>query len=180
LPTAAAFQVAFRSPLIGNIVLFAGLLGLVSTWNALFFSATRILFVLAKDGFVGALFRGIHPRFGTPAAAIALVGLLIPITSLLGKGVISPLLSLLSVVMAGIYAMVCLGVVILRRRGGDRYHSIGAIRKAVPYLALGVCGLIIVFASLEPLKTLKSGHWPIEWVALLAWSAGGMWLARTK
>ena len=65
LPTAAAFQAAFRSPVIGNIVLFAGLLGLVSTWNALFFSSTRILLVLASDGFVSPMFRTLHPRFGS-------------------------------------------------------------------------------------------------------------------
>jgi amino acid transporter len=56
LPTAAAFQAAFQSAAIGNIVLFAGLLGLVSTWNALFFSATRILLVLAADSFVPPAF----------------------------------------------------------------------------------------------------------------------------
>jgi basic amino acid/polyamine antiporter, APA family len=178
LPTAAAFQAAFGSQLTGNIVLFAGLLGLVSTWNALFFSATRILFVLAKDGFVGVMFRGLHPRFGTPAASIILVGLLIPIVALFGKGVISPLLSLSSIVMAGIYAMVCLGVIILRRRAGPQYTSFSAFRNLVPYLALTACLVIAVFASLEPLRTWYSGRWPLEWITLLAWGAGGMWLAR--
>src|SRR6202034_2424388 len=66
LPTAAAFQAAFQSAAIGNIVLFAGLLGLVWTWNALFFSATRILLVLAADGFVPPAFGMLHPRSGSP------------------------------------------------------------------------------------------------------------------
>jgi amino acid transporter len=178
LPTAAAFQAAFRSPVIGNIVLFAGLLGLVSTWNALFFSATRILLVLAADGFVSPTFRILHRRFGSPKNAIIFLGILIPILALLGKGVIGPLLSSFSIVMAGIYAMVCIGVIILRRRAGVQILSAGAHKVVLPYLALGACVLIELFALLEPLRAWRQGRFPVEWLMLLAWGSWGIWLAR--
>jgi len=177
LPTAAAFQAAFQSPVIGSIVLFAGLLGLVSTWNALFFSATRILLVLAADGFVSPTFRILHRRFGSPKNAIIFLGILIPILALLGKGVIGPLLSSFSIVMAGIYAMVCIGVIILRRRG-VQILSAGAHKVVLPYLALGACLLIELFALLEPLRAWRQGRFPVEWLMLLAWGSWGIWLAR--
>jgi len=178
LPTAAAFQAAFDSPSIGNLVLFAALLGLISTWNALFFSATRVLFVLAEGGFVSAAFRTVHPRHATPTVAIVTVGVLIPLCALLGKAVIGPLLSLFSIVMAGIYATVCLGVILLRRRTPATTDSVGALRKSLPYLALSACLLIAVFASIGPLQAWGSGRWPLEWLALLGWTACGIWLAR--
>jgi amino acid transporter len=167
LPTAAAFQAAFHSPAIGNAVLFAALLGLISTWNALFFSATRVLFVLAQDGFVSALFRTTHPRFFTPTAAIVAIALVIPVCALLGKAVIGPLLSLFSVVMAGIYATVCLGVIRLRRS-----------QSWLPGLALASCFVIAAFASLEPLRNWNNGRWPFEWLLLLVWTGCGIGLGR--
>ena len=177
LPTAAAFQAAFQSAAIGNIVLFAGLLGLVSTWNALFFSATRILMVLAADGFVPPAFGTLHPRSGSPTNAIFLVAILIPSVGLLGKGVIGPLLSSFSVVMAAIYALICAGVIILRRTAQARNISKRRRRLLLPCLALGACGAIEAFALLEPVRAWRAGHWPIEWLMLLVWGFCGVWLA---
>jgi APA family basic amino acid/polyamine antiporter len=178
LPTAAAFEAAFQSPVIGKIVLFAGLLGLVSTWNALFFSGTRILLVLAADGFVSPAFRTLHPRFGSPKNAIVFLAVLIPTLGLLGKGVIGPLLNSFSVVMAGIYAFVCAGVVILRRRADVRSASGRAHELVLPCLALGACAAIEAFALLEPVKAWHAGRWPVEWLVLLFWGFCGLWLAR--
>ena len=178
LPTAAAFQAAFRSPAIGNIVLFAGLLGLVSTWNALFFSATRILLVLAADGFVSPMFRTLHLRFGSPKNAILFLAVIIPVLALLGKGVIGPLLSSFSVVMAGIYAMVCLGVIILRKRKRAGIASGDSHWPVLPCLALCACAAIEVVALVEPLRSWRQGRPPLEWLFLLAWGCWGIWLAR--
>jgi amino acid transporter len=178
LPTAAAFQAAFRSPAVGNIVLFAGLLGLVSTWNALFFSAARILLVLAADGFVSPVFRTLHRRFGSPKNAIVFLAVFIPALALLGKGVIGPLLSSFSIVMAGIYAMVCLGVIILRKRTRAGIVSGGSPWTVVPCLALCACAAIEVFALIEPIRSWHRGQPPLEWAFLFAWGCWGIWLAR--
>lgn len=178
LPTAAAFQAAFQSPAIGNVVLFAGLLGLVSTWNALFFSATRILLVLAADGFVSPAFGVLHPYSRSPKNAIVFLGALIPAVGLLGKGVIGPLLSSFSVVMAGIYAMICVGVIILRCPADIRSRVERMHQFALPCLALGACVAIETFALLEPIRAWRAGRWPIEWLVLLVWGFCGVWLAR--
>jgi basic amino acid/polyamine antiporter, APA family len=177
LPTAAAFQAAFQSAAIGNMVLFAGLLGLVSTWNALFFSATRILLVLSADSFISPAFGTLHPRFGSPKNAIFFVAILIPSVGLLGKGVIGPLLSSFSVVMAGIYALICGGVIILRRKAENRDTTERVRRLALPCLALGACAAIEAFALLDPVRAWRAGHWPIEWLMLFVWGLCGVWLA---
>jgi hypothetical protein len=102
------------------------------------------------------------------------VGILVPLGSLLGRGVIGPLLGAFSVVMAGIYALVCWGAIILRRQHVQRAPwNWGDL---VPYLALASCAAIATFASLEPLKTWSNGRAPIEWLVLLAWGACGAWL----
>jgi basic amino acid/polyamine antiporter, APA family len=176
LPTAAAFQTAFNSARLGNMVLLAGLLGLISTWNALFFSATRILLVLAQSGFVSARFQRLHPRFTTPTAAIVLLGTLIPLGALLGKGVIGALLSAFDIVMAGIYATVCLGAIRLQR--ADAQQKRWSVRGLLPPVALASCAAIALLASLEPLAAWRNGRLPIEWLLLLAWGLCGAWLMR--
>ena len=175
LPTAAAFQVAFQSPLIGRIVLFAALLGLISTWNALFFSATRILWVLSESGFVGSMFRPLHPRFGTPVSATVVIAIAIPLCALLGKAGLGPLLNLFSIIMAAIYAIVCYGLIRLRRRD-SRDRPTTLFGASLPYLALAVCGVIAALSIVEPLKAWSGSGIPKEWLALLAWSACGVWL----
>jgi APA family basic amino acid/polyamine antiporter len=174
LPTAAAFQAAFNSETIGKVVLFAALLGLISTWNALFFSATRILAVLSKDGFVGSRFSMPNARFGTPTLSIVVIGVAIPICALLGKGVIGPLLSLFSVVVAGIYATVCFGVIVLRR---NRSTRVTTASLALPYLALSSCLVIAVFGMTDPIEAWLRGRLPIEMIVLIGWAACGLLMA---
>lgn len=177
LPTAAAFQAAFRSPLLGNIVLFAGLLGLISTWNALFFSSTRILLVLAADRFIAPTLASLHTRHGTPSRAITLVGVAIPLLALLGRGVIGPLLSAFSIVMAGVYAAVCLALLSLRRRTAIDIAPLRVVRRLMPHVALGACLIIALFALIEPLRNWRSGRFAVSWLLLLLWGAMGLWLA---
>jgi hypothetical protein len=80
--------------------------------------------------------------------------------------------------MAGIYAMVCTGVIILRRRAGVQVSSAAAHVVVLPYLALGACVPIEIFALLEPLRPWRQGRFPAEWLMLLAWGSWGIWLAR--
>jgi hypothetical protein len=85
-------------------------------------------------------------------------------------------LSTFSIVMAGIYAVVCYGVIILRRRNAAQ-PRLGAA-DTVPCLALVACVVIAGFAALEPLQAWSGGRLPLEWVMLLAWTLCGVWLTR--
>ena len=119
-----------------------------------------------------------RPRFGSLKNAILFLGILIPILALFGKGVIGPLLSSFSIVMAAIYAMVCLGVIILRRRTRAGAASEVSHNTVLPYLALCACAAIEVFALMEPIRDWHHGRTPIEWLLLLVWGSWGIWLAR--
>ena len=103
---------------------------------------------------------------------------MIPILALFGRGVIGPLLSSFSIVMAAIYAMVCLGVIILRRRTRERTASGVSPNTVLPYFALCACAAIEVFALMEPIRGWHRGRMPIEWLLLLIWGSWGIWLAR--
>ena len=48
LPTAAAFSSAFESQLLVRLVLMAGLIGLLTSWNGFFLAGSRVLFSLGR------------------------------------------------------------------------------------------------------------------------------------
>jgi len=67
LPAARAFEVGLRSTLLAKVVLLAALLGLIATWNAVFFAAARVLFALGRARIIHPSFGKIHPAYGSPA-----------------------------------------------------------------------------------------------------------------
>lgn len=76
LPAAAAIEAAFASPILGRVVLFAGLCGLITTWNALFFAATRIVFAMARAHMIPHRLAAVHERHGSPSAAVIFVAVM--------------------------------------------------------------------------------------------------------
>ena len=145
-------QVTVKLGIIGGFtsVLLVGLLG-----------QSRIAFAMAKDGMVPAVLGKLHPKRQTPwvanmvfMVATGLLAALVPIESLAKLVSVGTLLA---------FAIVCGGVLVLRRREPDRerpFRVPGA--PVVPLLGIASCLLLMV--SL-PWQT---------WVRLAAWFALGL------
>jgi len=171
LPAYTAVSAAFGSTGAGKLVLVAGLLGLLSTWNAIFYASTRTLLVLARAGTIPAGLAAIDARFRTPAAAIALTAVIGAAGTLLGPAALVPMVSGLGTAMTLVFAMIALGVLITRSRRGAAGRLVPAAALLVA-LALLANGLIQAgINSAVPL--------PPEWVLLAIWSLLGLllWLA---
>ncbi|MDH3735101.1 MAG: APC family permease [Gemmatimonadota bacterium] len=119
LPAAAAFEAAFDSPGFGRVVLIAGVLGLLTTWNAIFMAATRVLFALGRARMLPPVFATVHPKYESPSAAVLFVSGLSVLGLLLGTGAIRPLVNTSSFLLSISYALVCWGVIRLRRTRPD-------------------------------------------------------------
>ncbi len=115
LPVVEAFRTVFRSGAAANLVLCAGVLGLLAVWNALFFAATRVLYAMGRSHLLPPALGRLRGEGKAPANAIMLVTLLSIIGLFLGKGVLLPVVNLSSTLFAVMYALVCLGVVRHRR-----------------------------------------------------------------
>ncbi len=75
---AIAAQRAFPSPLIGLVVITAGvLIGALAALPSLIFSASRVAFAMGRDGDMPRLFGRLHPKYRTPKNAILASGLII-------------------------------------------------------------------------------------------------------
>jgi len=182
LPTAAAFQAAFNSPLLGKAVLIAGLLGLITSWNAIFYAATRVLYALGRAHMLPPLFGRVHSNFRTPVTAIIFVTVVGSLGALLGRGAIIPIVNSMSAAMAFVFALICFGVIRLRRTGPERnrpYLIPGGLK--VPITA-AIGALIMTSISLYQGYVRAAGEFPAEWSILIAWMLLGVlfWAAGRK
>ncbi len=177
LPIVGAFNAAFQSPTIGKIILLAGLCGLISTWNALFFAATRVVFTLGRARLAPLAFSRIHPRFGSPLVAVLFVGAVATLVTLMGRNAILPIVNTSSSALAFILLLVVAGVTRLRRRHAERPapYRVPASRFVLPIATVSAFAMLI--ASLyEPLHNAPSGAMPAEWIILILWSALGVFI----
>ena len=91
---------------------------IVSSLNGVLMTGARVTFAQARDQLFFASFGKLHPRFGTPAAAIAAQSVLA--LAVLATGFYETLLEYLMFTFAVLNLPTVLAVVVLRRRWPDR------------------------------------------------------------
>ncbi len=181
LPTAAAFAAAFESRLLVNLVLVAGLIGLMTSWNGFFLAGSRVLFSLGRGRIIHESFGRTHPRFGTPGRAVLFSGAVTFACACLGRGAILAFVDVGSFCIALAFLGVSLSLVRLRERFPEMerpYRAPGG--NALAYVAaagsLFILGVMLVPTSPGALT------WPLEWYILGALSVAGLgfWLAARR
>jgi APA family basic amino acid/polyamine antiporter len=173
LPTAAAFSSAFESRFLVRLVLVAGLIGLLTSWNGFFLAGSRVLFSLGRGHIIHASFGQTHPRFGTPAKAVLFSGLVTFLSACLGRGAIIAFVDVGSFCIALAFLGVALSLIQLRKKFPDLerpYRMPGG--NALAYVA-AAGSLFILCVMLVP-GSPSMLVWPLEWLILGALSATGL------
>ena len=173
LPVAAAFRAALGSSVLAKVVLLSALFGIVTTWNPLILSGSRILFALGRARVIDPRFGTIHPRFGTPSTAVVFASVLACIGVLLGRSAILPIVNVGAIAMAMAFAITCFGVARLRRTSPERprpYRAPGGMGTALIGALSSV--FMVVFAIYQPYADAK-GRFPTEWAVVIGWALLG-------
>lgn len=178
LPVADAFRAAFASPLVAKAILAAGLLGLLAVWNALFFAATRVFYVLGRSRLLDPWLGRADPASGSPRRAIVVVTAVSVAGLLLGRGVLLPVVNVTSTLFALMYAIVGFGALRLRRRalrphGGYRVPGGRWLIGLATAFSVYLIGLSLVQQHLA-----AAGRVPAEWLVLLTIGVGAWLLWR--
>ena len=116
-PVASAFSGAGISWAVYPITI-AAVAGLTSVMLVMMLGQTRIFFGMAKDGLLPrGIFGSLHPKFKTPYKSTILVGLIVSIVA-----AVTPINNISEMCSMGTllaFSMVCLAVLILRKREPD-------------------------------------------------------------
>ena len=166
--TAAAFERAFRSRWIVNVILAAALLSLLKVFNGNFVAASRLLFALGRRGLVNARFGNVHPQNQTPAVAVLAIGLATAATMFLGGAILVPITEVGSVASAAGWLAACAAY--YRMRPGATARACAATGAVVAFLLV-----LMKFLPFVP------GHFSAyEYLAVAVWGLGGALLRRRE
>jgi amino acid transporter len=176
LPAAAAFEAAFDSSFLGDVVLTAAFLGLVTTWHPVFISASRVLFSLSRSRIIHPAFGRVHHRHGSPANAVVFIAMVGVVGVFLGRSAILPIVGISAACLAFAFFLTCVGVFRLRRTRPELvrpYRVPGGVPTAL--LATVVALFVLVLALYQPF--VEAGRRiPTEWVVLVVWGILGVFL----
>jgi basic amino acid/polyamine antiporter, APA family len=140
--TAYAFEQAFRSRWIVDVILAAALLSLVKVFNGNFLAASRLFFALGRRGMIEPRIGAIHPHFHTPWLAVLGVGLMTAVLVFVGSALLVPVTEVGSMTAAVGWLATCSSYFFMQRRTSQRTVTmIGAIvalalvlMKVLPYV----------------------------------------------
>ena len=127
------------------VILVAGLLATVSSANASILSSSRAIYALARDASLPARAAHINRRYGTPHIALLLAGG--PTLVLVAVGEVEVLAEVASFLHLVMYGLICVTLVVLRRRDPDWYEPSFRMpgSPALPAVgALSSFGLVVV------------------------------------
>ncbi|MDR5859977.1 APC family permease [Halomonas eurihalina] len=172
-----AMQAVFQAPWAGNLMILAGIAGIITSWNAFYIGGSRAIYALAHAGMLPAFLARLHPKHRTPTNAILVMGLLSAIAPFFGRPALVWLVVAggLGIVIA--YLFVALSFVVLRRREPE-LHRPFRVRHGKTVGALSVLlsiALIGLYLPGSP-SALSMAEWGIfaVWMllglALYGWS----------
>ncbi len=118
-PIAHAMSFVGQDWFAGAIAIGA-LAGLTSVLLVLQFGTTRILYAMARDGFLPSIMRKIHPKFNTPWVITVLSTILMLIGSLFINMQVAAELAIFGTFSS--FIIVCIGILILRKTQPERHR----------------------------------------------------------
>ena len=175
LPTADAMSAVWGSPWGGRVLVLGGAVGILTSWNAFFLGASRLLFAMARGGMLPPVFARLHPRYGSPAAVVVVLTAITAIAPFFGRPALVWLVDAGSLATVVAYLLVAVSFLVIRRRHPALPRP---YRVAAPALVGWLAVAATVFFVLLYLPGSPSALvWPEEWLIVLLWVGLGAGLA---
>lgn len=164
--TAVAFERAFKSRLMVNVILAAALLSLLKVFNGNFVASTRLLLALGRRAMLDTRLGQVHPKNQTPHVAALAVGLATAAAMFLGDAILIPVTEVGSVASAMGWLASCAAYLRMRPQATERAIAVTGVAVAASFV-------LLKFLPFVP------GHFSAaEYLALAAWGLAGLALSR--
>lgn len=170
IPLATAAEIVFGSKIFGFILIVAGVGGIITSWNAMFMGATRVIFSMGRAKLLPPVFAKTSKQ-GTPSAAILLCGLVGMIAPFFGKNAIGWFVDASSLGTVVAYLCVAITYIHLRKKEPNLERP---LKMKAPML-LGVLGcLACIFFICLYLPFGASALGIHEWSMVIFWVVLGV------
>ncbi len=154
---AGGSTLAWAKPLVGAVVV----VGLISVLLVTLLGQVRIFYAMARDGLLPKMFAALHPRTRTPYIGTILTGsATVLIAGLFPLNLLGELISIGTLLA---FAIVCLGVIVLRQRRPELARPFRV--PGYPWTPLGGIAVCLALMASLPRDT---------WIRLAVWLAIGL------
>lgn len=116
IPMAEIATYLFSSEISSAVIVFAGILGVMTTWNGFFMGATRLVFAMGRAGILPAVFGRVHKKYKSPFAACLLIGMVCAIAPFMGRNALIWFINTSSFCALLSYCLVIISFIKLRKR----------------------------------------------------------------
>lgn len=172
LVSAKAIEIAFRSPLMGKVLIIGGLCGIITSWNSFLMGGSRALYSMGESLMIPKMF-GKLGKNKTPEAAIILCGIACVVAPFFGRGVLVWLVDAASFGCVIAYMFVSISFCILRKKKPEmeRPYKVKA-GKFVGFMAVLMAGFMTLL-YIVPASFSAALVWQ-EWIVVGIWLALGV------
>jgi basic amino acid/polyamine antiporter, APA family len=160
-PVAYALSMLGASRFSRSVIVVGALTGMISSLLVFQYGQARIWYAMSRDGLFPKLFSAVHPRFKTPHWSTWIAGFAVGIPA--GIFAISDAADLTNIGTLFAFALVSLGVIILRRTQPDRQRAF-----RVPFVPWFPLISIVLCAG------LMTGLTVITWLRFVVWLVLGL------
>lgn len=171
LVSAKAIEIAFRSPLMGKVLIIGGLCGIITSWNSFLMGGSCALYSMGESLMIPKMF-GKLGKHKTPEAAIILCGIACVAAPFFGRGVLVWLVDAASFGCVIAYMFVSISFCILRKKKPEmaRPYKVKAGRF-VGVMAVLMAGFMTLL-YIVPASFSAALVWQ-EWIVVGIWLALG-------
>ncbi len=153
-----------RYPALGwlaGLIKLGAIAGMTSVMLVMLLGQPRIFYAMSQDGLLPPIFRRVHPKYKTPYIGTLLTGAVAAtVAGLLDVRILGELVSIGTLLA---FAVVCIGVLVLRRQRPDLARP---FRVPAPWFTC-IVGALICFAMMLSLGI-------DTWMRLLVWTVIGI------
>jgi len=147
------------------LVAVGAIAGITSVLLVSLLAQPRVFFALARDGLLPKQFAKVHPKYNTPWFSTLIMGVIIAV--LAGITPITTAAELTNIGTLFAFVLVCIGVVILRKRQPTRKRAFKAPLSSWPYPILPIVGVAFCIALMASLPALT-------WIRFVGWMGAGL------
>jgi APA family basic amino acid/polyamine antiporter len=154
-PLAAALSYAQQDWAAG-LLAFGAVVAMTSVLLVFQLGQARILMAMSRDGLLGRWFGKIHPRYRTPHVTTIATGIFVAFWSAVAN--IEEVVQLTNIGTLFAFVLVCIGILILRKREPDRLRKFRVpLVPLTPLLGILMC--VVLMAGLPRLTWIRFVLW---------------------
>jgi APA family basic amino acid/polyamine antiporter len=158
--------VAWGSPLAGKLVIFCGIIGILTSWNAFMIGGSRAIFAMAESKMLPRGLTALSKKHRSPYNALIMIAVVAIISTLMGRQAMIFFVNAGSFSLLFAYFLVAVSFLVLRKKFPDmerpyfvRFGRLTGILAAVLSI-----GLAILF-----LPGMPAALGGVEWLIVLIW-----------